>query len=348
MIKLKSVTKQYPYGARVLDSLDMTINDGEIIALLGGEQSGKTTFLKAVAGVTDCDGEILFNGESLQKKPDDVIMVFDDLAIFENRSCFYNLAYPLKIRGIDKQEIAKRVKLCADKLGIVACLYDKAKNTSLIDKKRLAVARLFLRESKVILVDDITRGLSKEESSELWQEVAPILKQKAKSGTIVIFSTCDKDEAVSIADRIAVLHYGEIKQIGNVQEICERPKSIWAGEALDSDYHFEPATLDVCDGVLVAKTRDGYSIDVNYLADKVVKSYIGKDVLIGWRSDCFDVDGDRQVDVEYALKGVSDATLVCSIGRIKTTKSVDKTGTLPVYGKASLFDDTNENSILKG
>lgn len=166
MIKLDGVSKQYIYGARVFAPVDMTINDGEIVALLGDELSGKTTFLKVVAGVTDSEGKVLFDGEPLAKKPDDVIMIFDDLALFANRSCYYNLAYPLKIRGANKDEIDKRVKAAAEKVGITASLYFKARKLDSIDKKRLAIARLFLRDFKVALVDDITRGLKKEECKD--------------------------------------------------------------------------------------------------------------------------------------------------------------------------------------
>lgn len=186
MIELKSVSKQYLYGARVLASADMTIKNGEIVALLGDDGSGKTTFLKVVAGVTDFEGEIFFDGEPLAKKPDDVVMVFDDLALFANRSCYYNLAYSLKIRGVEKDVIDEKVKACADRVGITASLYSRVRKLSLIDKKRLAIARLFLRDCKVVLIDDITKGLDKDEAAVLWQEVAPALQDFAKEGKCVI------------------------------------------------------------------------------------------------------------------------------------------------------------------
>lgn len=239
MIKLDGVSKQYLYGARVFAPVEMTINDGEIVALLGDELSGKTTFLKVVAGVTDSEGKVLFDGEPLAKKPDDVIMIFDDLALFANRSCYYNLAYPLKIRGANKDEIDKRVKAAAEKVGITASLYFKARKLDSIDKKRLAIARLFLRDFKVALVDDITRGLKKEDAKTLWQEVAPALQDFAKEGKIVIFATRDKDEAISIADRIVVTHYRQIKQIGTLEQILQNPSNIWAAQAFDEDYAFE-------------------------------------------------------------------------------------------------------------
>lgn len=94
MIELKGVTKQYLYGARVLGSVELKVDDGGIVALLGDKGSGKTTLLKVAAGVTDCEGEVLISGAPLAKRPDDVLMVFDDLAVFKNRTFYYNLAYP--------------------------------------------------------------------------------------------------------------------------------------------------------------------------------------------------------------------------------------------------------------
>ena len=145
MIKLDGVSKQYLYGARVLFGVDLEVKDGEIVSVLGDEQSGKTTLLKVVAGVTDCEGQVLIDGSPIAKKPDDVIMVFDDLAIFDSRSCYYNLAYPLKIRGLDKAAIDVKVKECAKRVGITAILYERAGKASLIDRKRLALARLFAK-----------------------------------------------------------------------------------------------------------------------------------------------------------------------------------------------------------
>lgn len=347
MITLEGVSKQYLYGARVLGSLDMTINDGQIVALLGDESSGKTTFLKVVASVTDCEGKVLFDGQPLAKKPDDVIMVFDDLAMFENRSCYYNLAYPLIIRGYDKNEIKRIVGDCAERAGVVAILRDKVKKTSLIDKKRLAVARLFSRPSKVVLVDDITRGLDKEEAAELWREVAPVLQDIAKEGRIVVFATRDKDEAMSIADTIVVMHYGEVKQIGTPDRILENPSNIWAAQAFDEDYRFEKARLDEKSGKLVATTLDCYDIDLRHLDGKIVGDYIGKDVFVGWASDCYDVDGDRKESVQSFMRTLNGYELNVKSGVVRCDKKLDEVGTLPLKNSAKVFDFASENSIIK-
>ena len=348
MIKLDGVSKQYLYGARVLFGMDLTVADGEIVSVLGDEQSGKTTLLKVIAGVTDCEGQVLIDGSPIAKKPDDVIMVFDDLAIFDNRSCYYNLAYPLKIRGLGKDAIDEKVKECAMRVGITASLYERAGKMSLIDKKRLALARLFLRDCKVILVDDITRGLDKDEAKTLWREVEPILVQKAAEGKSVIFATRDKDEALSVADRIVVMHYREVKQIGKYCDIMRNPSNVWAAQAFDEDYHFEKATLEEVDGELVCNTLDGHKIDVSHLCGKVAPEYIGKTVLAGWQSDCFDVDGGRKVKADYSIATTQGYALMAGEQRIFSKQNLQQVGTLPLANAARLFDETNENSIVKG
>jgi len=354
MIELKGVTKQYLYGARVLGALDMRVDDGEIIALLGGEQSGKTTLLKVVANVTDCEGEVLIDGAPPCRKSDDVIMVFDDLAVFKNRSFLYNLSYPLKIRGEDKAEIKRRAEAAAERMGITAWLGTKVKNAPLIYVKRLGVARLFLRDSRVILIDDITRGLTRAEAKELWDEVAPILLEKAKGGTSIIYAVTDCSEATSIADRIAVLHSGELKQLARIDEIYDNPSNIWAAQALNEHYHFERARLEDKDGKLhvvlgvetPASKADEYVITVEHLRGRIAEGYVGKTVYVGW--NCFDFaqDGARNERADYALRD-GDGYLIRTESGIWVRCSHRRSCvcTLPEAAKIRLYDFENENSL---
>lgn len=363
MIELQSVTKQYLYGARLFGNFDLKIADGEIFAVLGDEQSGKTSLIKTIGGVTDCEGRVLINGKDVCTKTDDVIIIFDDLALFENRTFYYNLAYPLKIRGYDKQKIDEAVQKSADRMGIVACLDERVKKMPLIDRKRLAVARLFLRDAKVVLIDNITKGLCASEERELWGEVAPILIEKARQGVSVVFATDKKGEAVSIADRIAVLHYGDVKQVGSVQDICEQPANVWAAQAMDADYRFERVALREKDGKCVAlfdaearfnpdtlqkDTEEKIEVALPFEKEDVVDGYIGKDVYIGWNCQNYDLQGGRKTTVKYALADGDGYVLVCENGlRIASKDKLDSVGTLPNGKGVCLFDGTNENSILK-
>ncbi|MCM1305958.1 MAG: ABC transporter ATP-binding protein [Bacteroides sp.] len=355
MIELRGVTKQYLYGARVLGSTDMTVGDGEIVALLGDKGSGKTTLLKVAAGVTDCEGEVFIGGNPIAKRPDDVLMVFDDLAVFENRSFYYNLAYPLRLRGVEKDAIDRRVKACAERMGITACLYERAKKMPLIDVKRLAIARLFLREYKALFIDDITSGLDRDEADELWGEVMPIILQKASEGVSVIYSTHSAHEALSIADRIAVMHYGELKQIGTAKQIYDNPSNVWAAQALDRYYHFEQARLERRGGelklILGVETpvSEGseIAIDGSVFEGRIANGYEGEKVFIGWHSDDFADSGEREENVSYAVREGDAYVLHTECGIcVKRNDKAESVCTLPKIERAYLFDYTNENNIF--
>lgn len=355
MIELKGITKQYLYGERILGSLDMRVDDGEVIAVLGGKGSGRTTLLKVVAGVTDCEGEVLIGGSPIAKRPDGVLMVFDDLALFKNRSFYYNLAYPLKIRGVDKYEIDKRVRACAERMGITACLFEKVRKMPLIDVKRLALARLYLRDYQALLIDDITDGLDRDGARILWSEAAAVICDKAKQGVSVIYSTHSAQEALSVSDRIAVLHSGELKQLAKPQEIIESPANVWAAQALDEYYHFERARLQREDGILKltlaeGNTSDGGEIklDAGVFDGRIADGYEGCEVFIGWHCYDFSEDGERMDEVSYSVR-VSDGYILHTKGGICVKSSIKKERvcTLPDMRKALLYDLTNENSLLK-
>ena len=347
MITLNGVTKQYLYGAQVLGALDMEIKDGEIIAVLGDERSGKTTFIKVVSAVEDCDGEILLDGKPMTQKTDDTIVVFDDLALFAGKTFKYNLAFPLAIRGYDKQEIESRVTTAAERLGIVACLNDKVRKASLIDKKRLAIARLLIRDAKAVFVDDITQGLSAEESKIILGELQPILVDFARKGASVVYSTASREEAMSIADRIVVLHYGEVKQIGTCDEIYAHPENVWAGEAVDEFFAFEEATLERVDGKLKLVFGDCV-LDAGRFDGKLISDYDGKAVYVGWHGEDYAENGEREEQVEYAFRQSDKVVNVTASGKkVVGKQKLDKVCTLPNVEKVFLFDKENENSIEK-
>lgn len=347
MIEFKGVAKQYLYGARVLGALDLKVADGEIIAVLGEEQSGKTTFLKVLAGVSECEGEVLIDGEKAHCKTDAVIMQFDDLALFKNRNFYNNLAFPLRLRKFSKDEIDKRVKYAAELLGITASLYTVARRATLADQKRMAAARLFLRDAKVLVLDDITRGLAREQADALWRDLAPLLLKKRREGAIVAFSSTDSREAASIADRIMVLHAGEIKQIGSVKEIYHKPQSVWAAEAIDGNYNREAALLTRERGETELVFDDGVRVGASALDGKFSEEYVGKRVLIGAHAEGFATQG-RTERVKYSLRDMNGYILFTESGKkVRSQKLADEICTEYRLECVTLFDSSNENSIMK-
>ena len=135
---------------------------GEIMSVYGAEGSGKTTLLKCLAGAEKCEGEVLFDGNPLAKKPDDVMMIFSDGALFDNWTVFDNLAFPLKIRKTDKAEIAKRTLRAANAFCLNSVLYQKVKRLTVEERKMTSLARLLVRDFEVVLIDDILKGLPYE------------------------------------------------------------------------------------------------------------------------------------------------------------------------------------------
>ena len=212
MLEFVGVTKQFLYGARLFGALDLKIADGEIVAVYGGEGSGKTSFLKTAAGVEECEGKVLLDGETVFVRTDKVIMVFDDGAVFKWKTVFDNLAFPLKLRKYDKVDIASRVLSAAEKMGIGGvCLRLRARSLNDVEKCRMALARLFVRDAKLLVIDDVTFGLERADAEALWAELAPLLKEKAKEGAIVLYSTSSREEAASI--RRLTLSFGENRTI---------------------------------------------------------------------------------------------------------------------------------------
>ncbi len=351
MIELNGVAKQYLYGARVLGVTDMRIDDGEIIAVVGGEGSGKTTFLKVLAGVESCEGEVLFNGSPVTLKTDDVIMMFDDMAMFKHRSLRYNVGYPLAVRRVDRREIKERVDAAAALTGAAGALDTPAGRADIEDLRRAAAARLFIRDAKLLILDEPCRGLDRMRAKAFWSELAPLLQQKKEEGVTVVFSTSDIAEAVSIADRIVALNAGAIKQIGTRNELYYSPSSVWAAEAVDENYNAVFAELGIKDGKPFAKTECG-EIDLSLSAHKIRGEYTGKKVILGVHSEDFikvsEADMPVPIKVKYCEGAGGGYILHTENGwKILSDEPCKSVRALPDGSRVLLFDSRNECSIMK-
>lgn len=354
MLRFVGVTKQYLYGARLFGALDLTVADGEIIAVYGDEGAGKTSFLKTAAGAEECEGEVLLDGKKVGGRTDDVIMVFEDGAVFKWRTAFDNLAYPLKLRGTDKVEIASRVLAAAEKTGIGGvCLDLRARSLSAAERRRMSLARLFLRDAKLLVIDEPTAGLSRKEAESLWSDVAPLLKEKAAQGVTVIYSTSSREEALSICDRLVVLHNGEVKQIASVPEILRDPENVWAAQAVDGNYNYEKCLLFDENGALNIVFRNGKRISAEVFRGKIAEGYVGKEVLCGWyptksATACGSAREGFSERVVYSVADRYGRTLTTKSGlRTRSDADAETADAYPCEDGFALFDATNENSITK-
>ncbi len=349
-IELKSVTQQYLYGKTVLSALNLSIEKGEIVSILAGEGGGKTTLLKVIGGIEKISsGEVLHNGKPPTLKNSDIVMLFADGALFKRWTVFDNLAYPLKIRKVPKVEIASKILKIADMLNITSLLSFKPRELDVYDKKRVSFARVFLRDTKAILIDDFGAGLDCGQRRELFYEAKTFLTEQKKT---VIYTTTQADEAASIADSIVVLHDGQIAQRGSAKEIYDKPQSIWAAQALDCNFNFSRVLLEGDDKLSInfGEKKLLLPLTLNQLLSKV---YLNKDVLCGFHSEHLAVSKEGislRVDSTLGLPNGEYLTLFENGWRMKSQEKYalsSSISVLPMAEKVMLFDSTNECSILK-
>ncbi len=346
MLKLVGFAKQYLYGARLFGGVSAEFASGETVAVFGGEGSGKSSFLKALGGAEAHEGEVLLDGEPLRLGADGVVMVFEDGAVFPFRTVYDNLAYPLRLRGVGKVEIASRVIAAAERMSIGACLNLRARNLNAEDRRRMSLARLLVRDVRLALVDEPTKGLMRESAESVMRDFCEAVRELRSKGATVLYSTSHRDEMFAACDRVVVLAHGEVKQIASPAEILRAPESVWAAQAVDEDYNVRKCTLTDKNGRLSLVYDDGTEQDAECLRHRAAESYIGKEVLAGWYPDC--ADGRSPTGACVLAVGSRRGFTLISEDGIKELSPVRRgeVRLLPSVDCVTLYDNTNECSIM--
>jgi iron(III) transport system ATP-binding protein len=212
----------------VLKSVDLRIEDGEFFTLLGPSGCGKTTLLRIVAGLAEADGGSLqFDQEEVSRLPAhrrDVGMVFQDYALFPNRTVHENVAYGLEARKTPAPAIAARVAEYLAHVGLTGLEQRHPNNLSGGQRQRAALARAMAIRPRVLLMDEPLSNLDAKLRVQL-REVIRDLQLRLKTTTI--FVTHDQEEALSMSDRVAVMDRGSVVQIGTPRELYERPANAY-------------------------------------------------------------------------------------------------------------------------
>lgn len=194
------------------------------MVIIGPSGCGKSTLLNVIAGLEPNDkGYILFNGEhveDLTPKARDVAMVFQNYALYSHKTVFGNLSFGLKMRGFKKEQIRERVEDVARQLDILELLNRKPAQLSGGECQRVAMGRALVRDPKIFLLDEPLSNLDALLRTQIRTEIK---KLHARLNTTMIFVTHDQIEAMSLADRIAVMNQGRIIQVGTPEEIYQRP-----------------------------------------------------------------------------------------------------------------------------
>src|SRR5437870_3070140 len=235
-VEYDDVSKRFPTQDRAaVDHLDLDVADGEFLVLLGPSGCGKTTALRMLAGLEYPDsGDILIDGRSvvrLEPKDRDVALVFQSYALYPHMSVRDNIQYPLRVRKLTAAERLTKVDQVADLLGIRQLLPRRPAQLSGGEQQRVALARAIVREPRVFLMDEPLSNLDAKLRTHTRTELKALQKQL---GVTTIFVTHDQAEAMTMADRIAVLELGELQQLGTPDTVYQRPANLFVAQFIGS------------------------------------------------------------------------------------------------------------------
>ncbi len=234
-IALENVSKVYADGTRAVRDLDLQVEDGELMVFVGPSGCGKTSALRMIAGLEEIsDGTIRIGDElvnDLPPKDRDVAMIFQNYALYPHMDTYANMAFALKMRGLDKPEIDRRVRNAARVLGLDDVLSKKPRTLSGGQRQRVAMGRAIVREPRAFLMDEPLSNLDAKLRVQMRAEIARI--QRSLSVT-TIYVTHDQSEAMTLGDRVAVMRKGELQQLDTPQALYRKPLNLFVAEFIGS------------------------------------------------------------------------------------------------------------------
>ena len=211
-----------------VQDFNLEIGDKEFIVLVGPSGCGKSTTLRMVAGLEEISGgDLLIDDKRVNDvapKDRDIAMVFQSYALYPHMSVYENMAFPLKLRKMSKEEIDLRVREAAEILDITQYLNRKPKALSGGQRQRVAIGRAIVREPKVLLMDEPLSNLDAKLRNQMRAE---IIKLRQKINTTFIYVTHDQTEAMTLGDRIVIMKDGVIQQVGTPQEVFDHPANLF-------------------------------------------------------------------------------------------------------------------------
>lgn len=243
LLQVQGVSKHYGSETAV-DTLDLTVDGGESLVLLGPSGCGKSTLLRMIAGLETPDsGRILLDGQDItalppHKRP--VNMMFQSYALFPHLSVADNVAFGLRRDGLPKPEIARRVDEAMAMLEIAKFATRKPHQLSGGQQQRVALARALVKRPRLLLLDEPLGALDKRLRQQTQAELRKLNRQ---TGIAFVFVTHDNDEAMALADRIAVMDHGRIRQIDHPRRIYDRPVDRFVASLMAETNLFEADIL---------------------------------------------------------------------------------------------------------
>lgn len=285
-MNLNHVFKKYDNAENYsVTDFNLDIADREFIVFVGPSGCGKSTTLRMIAGLEDItEGEFLIGDKVMNDvapKDRDIAMVFQNYALYPHMTVFDNMAFGLKLRKYDKENIKKKVEDAAEVLGLSEYLNRKPAALSGGQRQRVALGRAIVRDAKVFLMDEPLSNLDAKLRVAMRAEIA---KLHQRLNTTTIYVTHDQTEAMTMADRIVIMKDGFIQQIGTPQEVYDTPKNMFVAGFIGSPaMNFFKVSLN--NSVI----SDGYGLKLHIPEGKnkvlVEKGYEGKEIVFGIRPE---------------------------------------------------------------
>ena len=297
-VTIKNLNKYFENGFHAVKDVSFTAEDKEFIVLVGPSGCGKTTILRMIAGLEDISSGEIYIGDTLVNdvppKDRDIAMVFQNYALYPHMTVFDNMAFALKMRKMPKEEIKIKVSNSAKLLGIESMLKRKPGQLSGGQTQRVALGRAIVRNPKVFLFDEPLSNLDAKLRVAMRAEIVKLHKT---IGNTMIYVTHDQVEAMTMADRIAVMKAGVIQQIDSPLKIYNDPANVFVAGFIGS-----PA-INMTTGK-IARTNgalhfvsDDYLLKLTPRQEEILKNYEDKAIIMGIRpEDIYDSRFDALAD----------------------------------------------------
>lgn len=306
-LEIIGISKSFE-GDKILNNINLSIRKGEFFSILGPSGCGKTTLLRMIAGfISPDEGEIRVNGERidvLEPNKRNVNTVFQNYALFPNMTIFDNIAFSLKLKKMKKSEIEKEVDKYLDLVGLKKHKNKYPASLSGGQKQRVSIARALINKPEVLLLDEPLSALDAKLRQRLLIDLDTIHDEV---GITFVFVTHDQEEALSVSDRIAVMHNGNVLQVGTPNEIYETPADTFVADFIGETNFIKGKIKEVYDNYAIAESNEIGEFKVEL--DKNVK--VGDMVKLTLRPEKIKVDNKPpKFNEKYkVLQGVIDEVI---------------------------------------
>ena len=288
-VSFEQATKVYRDGTLAVKELTLQIADGEFMVLVGPSGCGKTTALRMLAGLEDISsgeikiGDRVVNG--LHPRRRDVAMVFQNYALYPHMTVFRNIAFALKVRKLEREEIRRRVEETARVLGLSKELDRKPAQLSGGQRQRVAMGRAIVRDPQAFLMDEPLSNLDAKLRVQMRAEIARIQREL---GATTVYVTHDQVEAMTMGDRVSVLRKGELQQVDPPQVLYDRPVNLFVASFIGSpEMNLVQATPERVDGGLACRIGDQLVVLPPEVvqARPAIERYVGRTIALGVRPE---------------------------------------------------------------